>query len=100
MSSTFILGIITFSALGVLSYIIMPLIGIDVAVVGFVRLMVIILGEILLVLSLICLSVLSAFYSFKKGIDPDNSVTPIVTTSGDALGILCLFLMVGMIGVT
>jgi mgtE-like transporter len=101
MSSTFILGIITFSALGVLSYIIMPLIGINVAVVGFVRLMVIVLGAgILLVLSLICLSVLSAFYSFKKGIDPDNSVTPIVTTSGDALGILCLFLMVGMIGIT
>ena len=101
MSSTFLLGIITFAILGALVYIILPIIGIDISVVGFGRLMAIVLGAgILLVLALICLSVISAFYSFKKGMDPDNSVTPIITTSGDALGILCLFLMVALIGVT
>jgi mgtE-like transporter len=100
MVSTFLLGLITFSVLGVLTNIVMPLIGIDVSVVGVGKLMVIVIGAgILLIIFLIGLSVATAIYSFKKGIDPDNSVTPIVTTSGDALGILCLFLMVALVGV-
>jgi cation transporter-like permease len=45
------------------------------------------------------LSVITALYSFRKGIDPDNSVTPIVTTSGDALGVICLLVIVGLIGI-
>lgn len=98
--STVLLGIITFFTMGILIYLLIPLIGINVSVIGFGRLILIVLGAgLLLILFLICLSVASAIYSFKKGLDPDNSVTPIVTTSGDALGILCLFLMVWMIGV-
>ncbi len=100
VTGTFILGIITFFILGVITYILVPLVGINVSVIGFLRLMTIMLGAgILLILCLIVLSVASALYSFKKGIDPDNSVTPIVTTSGDALGVLCLFLMVGLVGI-
>jgi mgtE-like transporter len=100
MVGTFILGICTFSILALIIYLVMPIIGINVSVIGFWRLMIIIIGAgVLLILSLIGLSVISAFYSFKKGIDPDNSVTPIVTTSGDALGIICLFLMVGLVGI-
>jgi mgtE-like transporter len=97
---TLMVGLITFVVLGFLIYLIMPVIGISVSVIGFNRLMMIFLGAgVLLILSLICLSVISAIYSFKKGIDPDNSVTPIVTTSGDALGIIFLFVMVALIGV-
>jgi mgtE-like transporter len=100
MTSTFLMGAITFFILGILTYLIIPLIGINVAVIGFWRLMGILLGAgILLILFLIGLGVVTAFFSFKKGIDPDNSVTPIITTSGDALGIMCLFLMVGIFGV-
>lgn len=97
VTSTFLMGVITFSILGLLIYLIMPVIGINVAVIGFGRLMMIIIcAGVLLILCLIGISVISAIYSFKKGKDPDNSVTPIVTTSGDALGIICLFLMVGI----
>ena len=100
VTGTFLLGLITFCILGVLIYLIMPVIGIDVTVIGFGRLMLIFIGAgLLLILSLIGLSVISAIYSFKNGIDPDNSVTPIVTTSGDALGIIFLFIMVALIGV-
>jgi mgtE-like transporter len=100
VTGTLLIGFITFSFLGILIYFIMPVIGIDVNVIGFVKLMMIILGAgILLIISLVGISVVSALYSFKKGVDPDNSVTPIVTTSGDALGILFLFLMVALIGV-
>jgi mgtE-like transporter len=100
MSSTFILGVITFFILGILIYLMMPLVGINVNVIGFWRLMAIVLGAgILLIVFLTSLSVVTAIFSFKKGIDPDNSVTPIVTTAGDALGIFCLFLMVVLVGV-
>lgn len=100
MTGTLVLGAITFTILGLLIYFIMPIIGINVEVIGFAKLMMIILGAgILLIVCLVGISVVSAIYSFKKGIDPDNSVTPIVTTSGDALGILFLFLMVALIGV-
>jgi mgtE-like transporter len=100
VTGTFFLGAITFFILGLLIYLIMPIIGINVSIIGFGRLMLIFVGAgILLVLSLISLSVISAIYSFKNGIDPDNSVTPIVTTSGDALGIIFLFSMVAIIGV-
>jgi mgtE-like transporter len=97
VTSAFLLGLII---LGLLIYLIMPIIGIKVSVIGFGRLMLIVIGAgVLLILCLICLSVISAIYSFRKGIDPDNSVTPIVTTSGDVLGIICLFLMVVLIGI-
>ena len=100
VAGTFLLGLITFSILGVLIYLILPLVGLDVSVISFGRLMLIVMcSGILLITGLIGLSLVTAIYSFKKGIDPDNSVTPIVTTSGDALGILCLFLMVGLVGV-
>jgi len=52
---------------------------------------------------LICLvaisSVLAAFISFKKGLDPDDMVAPVVTTVGDVLGITFLFLMISVFGV-
>jgi mgtE-like transporter len=99
MMVSFLVGIITFFTLGIFSYVLIPLTGIKMSIT-LLRLMAIILGSgVLLILCLIGLSVISAIYSYKKGLDPDNSVTPIVTTSGDALGILCLFLMVGIIGV-
>ena len=98
--STFILGLVTFFVLGVLIYVLLPFIGLNVSVIGFGRLMLIVVcAGIMLILCLIGLSLISAIYSYKKGIDPDNSVTPIVTTSGDALGILCLFLIVAAIGI-
>jgi mgtE-like transporter len=100
VTSTFLLGLITFTGLGVLTYLLLPIIGLDVSVISFSRLMIIVVcAGVLLIICLIGLSIMSAFYSFKKGIDPDNSVTPIVTTSGDAIGIICVFLMVALIGI-
>ncbi len=100
VTGTFVLGLITFCTLGLIIYLVLPVIGLDIAVIGFTKLMLIVIGTgVLLILCLIGLSVISAVYSFKKGIDPDNSIMPIVTTSGDALGILCLFLMISIIGI-
>jgi mgtE-like transporter len=52
---------------------------------------------------LICLvalsSIFAAFISFKRGLDPDDMVAPVVTTVGDILGISFLFLMISIFGV-
>ena len=38
-------------------------------------------------------------YAFKFGYDPDNMVTPIVTTACDLLGIVSLLAMLALLGV-
>ncbi len=50
-----------------------------------------------LVCAVSLISVITAFISFKKGIDPDDVVAPIVTTMGDTLGILILFMFIGVV---
>jgi cation transporter-like permease len=41
-------------------------------------------------------SILTAFLSFKRGLDPDDFVAPIVTTISDTMGIILLFFVVGV----
>jgi len=52
---------------------------------------------------LICIvafsSIIAAFISFKKGLDPDDMVAPVVTTVGDVFGIVILFFMISVFGV-
>ncbi|OKY77939.1 MAG: Cation transporter-like protein MgtE2 [Candidatus Methanohalarchaeum thermophilum] len=48
-----------------------------------------------LILTVIVL--ISLFIGFKKGIDPDNLVGPVVTVSGDIFSILILFLVAKLI---
>ena len=54
---------------------------------------------VLLVCIISLVSVLTAFWSFKKGFDPDDTVAPVVTTVGDTLGILFLFILIIGVGV-
>jgi len=49
-----------------------------------------------LICSLSIISVFTAFISFRHGIDPDDVVSPIVTTFGDTLGIIFLFFFIGV----
>ena len=44
-------------------------------------------------------SIITAFWSFKKGLDPDDMVAPVVTTVADVLGIIFLFLIIDFMGV-
>jgi mgtE-like transporter len=45
------------------------------------------------------ISIVTAFISFKQGLDPDDMVAPVVTTFGDTLGIILLFIMIGAVGI-
>lgn len=44
-------------------------------------------------------TMISAFISFKRGLDPDNVVIPIVTSIGDVVGVTCLIMAIKIIGV-
>jgi len=54
---------------------------------------------IFLVFFVSLVSVVTAFWSFKKGFDPDDMVAPVVTTFGDVMGILFLFLFIIIFGI-
>jgi mgtE-like transporter len=93
-----ILGLVVLFALSGLIWIITPFTGLstgDIELIQFIKIM---LGAgILMTILVIFTSVISALLSFKKGMDPDNTVTPIVTTTGDLMGIITLVVMVGLV---
>ena len=44
-------------------------------------------------LAILVISLLIAFISFRRGLDPDNLVAPLVTTLADLIGIAAIFLI-------
>lgn len=97
--SALLLGFVTYSVLAMLIYLIASFGGIpmNINVVSFIL---IVLGTgILLIVLLSLISIVTAFMSFKRGLDPDDMVAPVVTTAGDTLGIVFLFVLVGVIGI-
>jgi len=97
IKNSLIIAGVTYFVLALIIWVLAPRLGIS-NVPTLLELMIITLGAgVILVLSLVTISITSAFFSFKRGLDPDNIVTPLVTTGGDILGIVCLLLMVVVI---
>ncbi len=93
-----ILGLAMISFLSVLIWAISPITGISTSGIEPLEFFIIMFGAgLLMTLIVIFMSVTSAFISFKKGYDPDNTVTPIVTTTGDLMGITTLIIMVVLV---
>jgi len=92
--------------LGFISYLILAIIIYYIAYFGDIRLsvglmefaFVVVCTGILLIIMVSLISVFTAFWSFKKGLDPDDMVAPVVTTVGDTLGIILLFFLIGVVG--
>ena len=85
-----ILALLTFLFLGCLVYVISTSFKLVFIMMG---------AGLLLTFGMICLCIPTAMISFRKGIDPDNVVIPILTTGADVLGILCLLLMIKLVGI-
>lgn len=85
-----LLAMLTFCFIGALVYVISA---------SFKLVFIIIGAGMLLTFGVICLCIPTAIVSFRKGIDPDNVVIPILTTGADVLGILCLLLMIKLVGI-
>ena len=93
------LGGSVFTIMGVIIYVITPILHLDVEF-SLWKLLVIFIGSGLMQIIVLCsICVFSALITYRKGLDPDNFVTPIVTTFGDFIGIssiLAISLIVGI----
>lgn len=97
--TSFLLGFICYFILAILIYLVAILGNMQVGIDPMRFLTIIIVAGVLLVFVVSLFSVFTAFYSFKKGLDPDDMVAPVVTTVGDTLGIVFLFMMIGVVGI-
>jgi len=91
-----IMGTITYLFLSIGIYLIGLFNGLAMNVTILSFMSTFLLTGVILIGLLSLVSVITAFISFKKGIDPDDVVAPIVTTIGDTFGILILFLFIGV----
>ena len=93
-----VIGIVIYAILGIIIYLISSIGGIYHNV-GIWKFVLVILGTgAFLIVMVSVASVVTAFVAFRRGLDPDDMVAPVVTTVGDMFGIVLLFLMMGVFG--
>jgi len=97
--TSLLMGLITYAILGILIYYIAYFGNIQMEIDLLVFVSIVLGTGVLLILMISIISVLTAFLAFKKGLDPDDMVAPVVTTFGDTLGIVLLFLLIGVVGI-
>jgi mgtE-like transporter len=91
-----IMGVLTYSFLAIIIYYLEVFYGLQMGIDLIMYFMILIATGFLLICVLSVISVFTAFISFKKGLDPDDIVSPVVTTFGDTLGIIFLFVFIGV----
>jgi len=57
------------------------------------------MAGVVLTVAVMLMTIAIAFISFRKGLDPDNVVIPVVTSIVDVLGVICLISAIQIIGV-
>jgi len=100
-------NLITSIAIGIFTYIFLSIVIYSIGIFSNIEMSISFIEFVGIFVStgflLVCIvafsSILAAFISFKKGLDPDDMVAPIVTTVGDVLGIILLFFMISIFGV-
>ncbi len=93
------LGVISFGILALVTAITPVIWGFDPGI-DPLRYGLIMFGAGLLLTTLVVVvTITAAVYAFKFGYDPDNMVTPIVTTTCDLLGIVSLLTLLTLVGV-
>ncbi len=97
--TSILIGIITYTILAIVIYYI-ALFSNLIEDMGLIEFVAILLSTGFLLSCVVALaSVITAFLSFKRGLDPDDMVAPVVTTVGDVMGIVFLFSILGLFGV-
>lgn len=94
--ATMIIGAISFFVLGLVAALFNMAIGLkslSIMVFPFVTLA----AGFLTVLVLISVTVVFSYVSYSKGMDPDNVVIPVLTSMGDFVGIMFLFVMIMLV---
>jgi len=93
------LGVTVYGLLAIIIYGIAPFLHLEINIDVMKFLLIFILSGVILTIGVMCIILVTAFLSFQRGIDPDNTVIPVVTTLGDSLGILSLLGMIWVIGI-
>jgi mgtE-like transporter len=94
----FLLGIITYIIISIFIWIGIPLLGIKTELSYMKFSSILLFAGGMLICLVILLVISTAILSFKKGLDPDNTVIPLVTSVTDLAGIACLIFAIGVIG--
>lgn len=94
--TSLLMGIITYTVLAIIIYYIASFsrITMGIGLIEFVFVLLAVGALLICVVSVV--SIFTAFLSFKRGKDPDDFVAPVVTTIGDTMGIIFLFLLIGV----
>jgi len=94
--TSLLIGIITYTVLAIIIYYIASFsrITMGIGLIEFVFVLLAVGSLLICVVSVV--SIFTAFLSFKRGKDPDDFVAPVVTTIGDTMGIIFLFLLIGV----
>ncbi len=91
-----LLSVVSFFTLGLFSYYFCILFNIE-KIAFFDVLLISLILSILFSIIIIFVSTTVAFLSFKHGLDPDNTVIPVITTVCDFAGIFSLILLITVI---
>jgi len=97
--TSILIGIVLYFVLAILIYLVVLFSSTQVGIVPMKFISIVLGTGILLVCVISLASIITAFWSFKKGLDPDDTVAPVVTTIGDTLGIIFLFAFIGVVGI-
>ncbi|MDG6219442.1 MAG: magnesium transporter [Candidatus Thermoplasmatota archaeon] len=95
IASSFILTMFMSTYLGLLASILAKVVGLKVDVIDM--LLVSILGGVFSAFFMLIITVVIAFLSFRKGWNPDNVTSPIITLAGDILTLPLLFISLSLV---
>jgi mgtE-like transporter len=94
--ASMIIGFTTYLLLSIVIWIVSVSLGMSIALITLLGIGVIAgTAQMLVVLGVTMILVL---LSHRVGMDPDSTVIPVITTSGDFIGICCIFLTISLLG--
>ncbi len=95
VNSSFILTILMSIYLGIIAAFTAQFLGMKVSIIDMV--LISILAGIVSAFFMLALTIATAFFSYRRGWDPDNVTTPIITLAGDIITLPFLFLSLHMV---
>ena len=95
ISSSGVLTLLTSFYLGILATLIAKTIGLDVSMLDL--LLISVIAGLLSGVIMLLFSMLIAFFTYKRGWDPDNMTAPIITLIGDMVTLPLLFLSLNIV---
>ncbi len=96
--ASFFIGITTCILLGVVIWAIQLILSINSNIGLLIIVTISTVAGAIQMLIMFSTTILIALFSHRFGMDPDDTVIPIITTSGDFFGILCIFMVIDLVG--